>query len=73
MRIKMDYGKTGLMVDLPNDKVIGPLEIKNAIPLANQSQAISDALANPIGSKPLAEIAKGKKTACILICDITFI
>ena len=71
MRIKMDYGKTGLMVDLPNDKVIGPLEIKNAIPLANQSQAISDALANPIGSKPLAEIAKGKKTACILICDIT--
>ncbi|MEI6687035.1 MAG: nickel-dependent lactate racemase [Planctomycetota bacterium] len=71
MRIKMDYGKTGLMVDLPNDKVIGPLEIKNAIPLANQSQAISDALANPIGSKPLAEIAKGKKSACILICDIT--
>ena len=67
----MDYGKTGLMVDLPNDKVIGPLEIKNAIPLANQSQAIADALANPIGSKPLAEIAKGKKTACILICDIT--
>lgn len=67
----MDYGKTGLMVDLPNDKVIGPLEIKNANPLANQSQAISDALANPIGSKPLAEIAKGKKTACILICDIT--
>lgn len=71
MRIKMDYGKTGLIVDLPSDKVIGPLEIKNAIPLANQSQAISDALANPIGSKPLAEIAKGKKTACILICDIT--
>ena len=71
MRIKMDYGKTGLMVDLPNEKVIGPLEIKNAIPLANQSQAISVALANPIGSKPLAEIAKGKKTACILICDIT--
>lgn len=67
----MDYGKTGLMVDLPNDKVIGPLEIKNATPLANQAQAISDALAHPIGSKPLAEIAKGKKTACILICDIT--
>jgi nickel-dependent lactate racemase len=67
----MDYGKTGLMVDLPNDKVIGPLEIKNAIPIANQSQAIFDALANPIGSKPLAEIANGKKTACILICDIT--
>lgn len=71
MRIKMDYGKTGLMVDLPADKVIGPLEIKSANPLDDQSKAISDALANPIGSRPLAEIAKGKKTACILICDIT--
>lgn len=67
----MDYGKTGLMVDLPADKVIGPLEIKSANPLDDQSKAISDALANPIGSRPLAEIAKGKKTACILICDIT--
>ncbi len=67
----MDYGKTGIMVDLPNDKVVGTLEIKPAIPLANQEQAISEALANPIGSKPLAEIARGKKTACILVCDIT--
>ena len=71
MRIKMDYGKTGILVDLPDDRVVGPLEIKDAIPLADQSKAISDALANPIGSKPLSEIAKGKKTACILICDIT--
>lgn len=67
----MDYGKTGLIVDLPFDKVVGPLEIKPAVPLADQELAISDALANPIGSKPLAEIARGKKTACILICDIT--
>lgn len=71
MRIKMDYGKTGILVDLPDDRVVGPLEIKDAIPLADQSKAISDALANPIGSKPLSEIAKEKKTACILICDIT--
>ena len=71
MRIKMDYGKTGILVDLPDDRVVGPLEIKDAIPLADQSKSISDALANPIGSKPLSEIAKEKKTACILICDIT--
>ena len=63
MRIKMDYGKTGILVDLPDDRVVGPLEIKDAIPLADQSKAISDALANPIGSKPLSEIAKGKKNS----------
>lgn len=61
MRIKMDYGKTGIMVDLPSDKVIGPLEIKNATPLADQSQAISDALANPIGSSLWPRLLKVRK------------
>src|SRR5438552_2466785 len=29
------------------------------------------ALAQPIGSKPLAELARGRRNACILVCDIT--
>jgi nickel-dependent lactate racemase len=39
--------------------------------LADPSQAVERALRNPVGSKRLAEEARGKKTACILICDIT--
>lgn len=70
MRIQLDYGKTGLDVELP-EGVIGPLAIKDAEPLANPQQAIEDAINNPIGSKPLSELAQGKKTACILVCDIT--
>src|SRR5271167_928978 len=70
MRIKLDYGRTGLDVDLP-DNVVGPLHIKNAEPLANPAQAIRDAIDHPIGTPPLAELAKGCKSACILICDFT--
>src|SRR5205807_9364975 len=37
---------------------------------ANPEVVLDGALANPIGTKPLAELAKGKKTACIVVCDI---
>jgi nickel-dependent lactate racemase len=39
--------------------------------LPDQGAAIEDALARPIGSPPFAELARGRRSACILICDIT--
>ena len=33
MRITLDYGRTGLDVDLPDDRVVGPLAIRPAAPL----------------------------------------
>src|SRR5579875_234144 len=63
MRIQLDYGRTGLEINLPDERVVGPLAIRPAPPLADPEQ--------PIGTSPLAEIARGRKNACILICDIT--
>ena len=45
---------------------------KHAMPLLQDPEgAVRAALARPIGARPLAEEARGKSTACILICDIT--
>lgn len=72
MKVTLDYGRTGLEVNLPEDRLlVPPLTIRQAVPLANPDAAISEALAKPIGTKPLAELARGKKSACIVICDIT--
>src|SRR6478609_9470388 len=71
MDLTLDYGRTGLKVSLPDDRVVGPLAIRPAAPLADPVAAIEHAVANPIASKPLADLAKGRKNACILICDIT--
>jgi lactate racemase len=71
MRIKLDYGRTGLEVDLPEDRVVGPLAIRPAAPLADPEAALARVLARPTGTVPLAEIARGRKNACILVCDIT--
>lgn len=71
MRVKLDYGRTGLEVELPDDRVVGPLAIKPAPPLENPESLLRELLDRPIGSPPLAQLAKGKKSACVVICDIT--
>src|SRR5262245_24775282 len=71
MRVKLEYGRTGLDVELPDDRVVGPLAIKPAPPLDNPTNVLRQKLAKPTGSPPLAELARGRKSACILICDIT--
>src|SRR4051812_32277802 len=71
MRVKLDYGRTGLDVELPDDRLVGPLQIRPAAPLSDPDTAIRQALERPIGTSPLAELARGRKSACILICDIT--
>ncbi len=71
MRFTLDYGREGLDVDLPEDRLIGPLQIQEVEPLDDPEAAVAAGLEAPIGAKPLREIASGKKDACILICDIT--
>jgi len=71
MRFTLDYDKTGLEIELPDQNVVGPLELVDVEPLADVPAALERALAEPIGTPPLAELARGRKSACILICDIT--
>jgi lactate racemase len=39
--------------------------------LADPRAAVAAALARPIGARPLDALVRGRKSACILICDIT--
>jgi nickel-dependent lactate racemase len=71
MRVTLDYGRTGLEVELPDANVVGPLTIRHVPPLTKPQAAVEEALLNPIGTPPLADVAKGRRNACILICDIT--
>jgi nickel-dependent lactate racemase len=58
-------------VELPAERVIGPLEIRAVPPLANPRASVAAALREPVASAGLAELARGKSDACILVCDIT--
>ncbi len=71
MQVKLDYGKTGLSVDIPDENVVGPLAIRDVPPLTDCDTVLQQKLANPTGTPSLLELAKGRKDACIVICDIT--
>lgn len=71
MRVKLDYGKNGLEVEIPDANLIGVLGLKPSVAIPNPTLAIENALASPIGTAPLAALAKGRKDVCIVICDIT--
>src|SRR5262245_36244250 len=71
MRVTLDYGRTGLQVELPDDRVVGPLAIKPAPPISDPAGAVESALAQPTGTPPLVELAAGRASACILVSDIT--
>lgn len=67
----MDYGKTGLEAELPDANLIGILRIAPVAPLPYPIAAIEYALHHPIGTPNLAVLAQGRKSACIVVCDIT--
>jgi len=71
LRVVLDYGRTGMAVELPGDRIVGPLAIRDVPPLDLPEAAVVAALENPIGTAPLRQIARGRKDACILVCDIT--
>ena len=71
MRVRLEYGRTGLDVELPDRNVVKCLEYKPADPLPDPARAVRRSLAQPTGTPPLAELARGRKDACVVICDIT--
>jgi nickel-dependent lactate racemase len=71
MRIKFAFGKTGLVSDLPEGFCYKVLEARSAVPLASPAAAIEWALDNPQAGPPLRQLASGKRSAAISVCDIT--
>jgi len=67
----LDYGKDGLEVELPDGNVVGVLGLRETTALDRPDEAVRDALRRPIESQPLRDLAKGRRDACIVICDVT--
>src|SRR4029079_4901365 len=71
MKIELAFGKTGITADLPLGFRYRVLEARAANPLPDWQGALQSALDHPIGVPPLAELARGKRSAAISVCDIT--
>ena len=71
MQIALAFGKTGLPLNLPDGFRYRVLEARSATPLPDWQGGLESALDAPIGAPALAEMARGKRSAAISVCDIT--
>ena len=71
MQVRLDYGTTGLDIELPDQNVVGILDLTPVPAIPSPEQTLAHRLAHPNGTAPLNVLAQGKHSACILICDIT--
>ncbi|MBN2007848.1 nickel-dependent lactate racemase [candidate division KSB1 bacterium] len=71
MQLRMDYGRSGLQIDVPENNLECILSMQICDVIDDFASVLTSMLKEPIGTKPLAELAKGKTTACVVICDIT--
>ncbi len=59
MKFKLDYGRAGLDVDIPAERVVGPLAIRDVPPLGDPEGAVAAALESPIGAPGFANDRPG--------------
>jgi nickel-dependent lactate racemase len=71
MRVQLCFGRQGLDVDLPDSHEYSVLECPYIAALPNPGAAIEAALDYPIAGPSLADLAAGKRSAAISVCDIT--
>ncbi len=72
MRVVLKYGTEGLPVELePTPGFQGVVAPSEPPVLPDPAEAVAQSLEEPIASAPLAEFARGRKSACVVISDIT--
>ncbi|HVM97109.1 MAG TPA: nickel-dependent lactate racemase [Candidatus Acidoferrales bacterium] len=71
MKIRLDYGRTGLDANFPDQINVSIVDPPRGRPLADPTGAIEAALAQPMGASPLGELARGKRNAVVVISDKT--
>jgi nickel-dependent lactate racemase len=72
MKVHLKYGQKGIDLEFPGTPNFqGVLSPKEAPVLADAPGAVAAALAAPVASPPLRQLAQGKHDAVIVISDIT--
>lgn len=71
MKVRLAFDRSGAEVTLPDSWRATVLEPRFAGAVDSADAALAYALAHPIAAPPLVELARGKSSAAIAVCDIT--
>ena len=71
MEVQLRYGRGSLAVRLPDDLEVTVVRKPDMPLLGAAAEAVERALGHPVGVRPLGEEAAGRRSACVLVCDLT--
>ncbi len=71
MKVQLAFDREGTTVNIPDELDAQVLRPRFASGLADEDAALAAAIASPIGCPGLKELARGKRSAAISVCDIT--
>jgi lactate racemase len=71
MELTLAYGKSGLLIKVPDANFDHAIHMVPSDPVQNPEDTIRELLAHPTQSQPLAELARGRNSAVVVISDIT--
>ncbi len=71
MKVEVRYGRSRLAMEVPDENLLSVCRLTPVPPLDDPIAHLEAALDKPLSGPPLVEVAKGKSSACIVICDKT--
>jgi nickel-dependent lactate racemase len=71
VEVELRYGRGTLPLRLPDDLEVTLVRKPEMPVLAAPAEAMERALRQPVGARPLEDEARGRRSACILVCDLT--
>ncbi|MGA3209328.1 MAG: nickel-dependent lactate racemase [Syntrophales bacterium] len=72
MKVTLKYGTEGIPLEIEETPgFVGVMTPSDPEPIEDPMAKIEESLRKPIESKPLADIARARKNACIVVSDIT--
>ncbi len=70
-RVELLYGRGRLPVEFPESADVEVIRKRTPPKIADPRRAVEDCLDHPDGCPGLAELARGRRSSCIVVCDIT--
>src|SRR5579884_725562 len=70
MRVKLAYGRSGMTVNLPDNRTT-VVEHQDMPSIPDEAASILHALEHPIRSRPLSDVVSAGDTVAVVFCDIT--
>ena len=71
MRVEIPFGKEKVELNIPDKNILDIISGESVSFGPDEDKIIKQALENPVKSRELSEMARGRKSACIIASDIT--